>query len=161
MLLPRFQQKNTPGRRSNPSLRQRQRTARGRAQPTMSLDPIVKVPRRLDDCWIRSAMENNEALHGNKAGLGRVTIEGAPGLADLASLHAAALTAAAAGADVVIDCAEVQQLSAAVAQILIALKREVESAGRRFQLANVPATVQRFLDLTGLGPVLADKGARS
>jgi anti-anti-sigma factor len=106
-------------------------------------------------------METNETRDGNKAVLGRVTIEGAPGLDDLAALHAAALTAARAGADVVIDCADVEHLGAAVVQILIALKRDVETAGRRFQLSNLPASVQSFLDITGLGRALADKDAHS
>jgi|SRR4051794_9369135 anti-anti-sigma factor len=89
---------------------------------------------------------------------GRIAISESPGPVEARAILLAAR--AAVGSAVTVDCRDAQHLHAAVLQILICLKREVESAGQRFVIVNVPPAVRRFLEVAGLSKVLEVESAR-
>src|SRR4051812_32105398 len=92
--------------------------------------------------------------------LARIAIHGSAGPGEAPAILEAARAAAASGADVTVDCQQAEHLHAAVIQILICLQRELEGNGRKLVLANVPPTVQRFLDVAGVAKVLGAEVAR-
>jgi anti-anti-sigma regulatory factor len=89
-------------------------------------------------------------IDGDAQQLSRMTIGDAPALSDAGNVREAALAALAAGGDVDVDCTGVTHLHGAVMQVLLCLRCELERGGRRLVLSNVPANVQRFMDLAGL-----------
>lgn len=92
--------------------------------------------------------------------LGRIAIDGSPALGEARALREVALAAAAAGSDVNVDCQRAEHLHAAVVQVLLCLRAELESTGRRLVLTNVPPTVKRFLDVAGVTELLRVEVAR-
>jgi anti-anti-sigma factor len=92
---------------------------------------------------------------GNTANLGRIAIQGSPGLGEAGALREAAVGVLAGASDVIVDCQAAEHLNGAIVQVLVCLKREVEGAGRRFVLANASPAVQRFLEVAGLTQLLS------
>jgi anti-anti-sigma factor len=90
----------------------------------------------------------------------RITIDGAPGLGEVRALRDAALAAAAAGTGVTVDCQRADHLHAAVIQVLLCLRRELEAAGRQLVLTNVSPAVKQFLDVAGVSELLRVEVAR-
>ena len=75
-------------------------------------------------------------------------------------LLASARERAAAGGDVVLDCSALVRLDGAGAQLLIALKRKLESQGRRLLLQSVPERVFGSMLSNGVGAALVAAEAR-
>lgn len=76
---------------------------------------------------------------------GQVTVAGAT------ALHAAAVSLVAGGMNVCVSCAAVEYLDVSALQILLALGRELGSAGRQCDVADVPPAVAELFRLAGLG----------
>jgi anti-anti-sigma factor len=105
-----------------------------------------------------ATLDGKELVTGQKPA--RMTIDGAPGPADAQALRHAALAAAKTSGDVTIDCAKAEHLHAAVLQVLLCLRREIEPAGRRLVLINVSPAVQKFLEVGGVSKLLQVEAAR-
>ena len=72
-------------------------------------------------------------------------------------LHQTALHIVEHTPDVMIECGNIEQLSSAALQILLALRIRVQQGGGRFSLENVPDTVHQQLQMTGLGVLSSNK----
>ncbi|MFL5304722.1 MAG: lipid asymmetry maintenance protein MlaB [Polyangia bacterium] len=95
-------------------------------------------------------MKNRPADNSLDAG---IAIKGRPTLSEAGPiLDAAIAAAAAAGEEVRVDCTSAEHLNGAVIQVLLCLKRDLERAGRKLVLTSVPPPIQRFVELSGLGP---------
>jgi anti-anti-sigma factor len=105
-----------------------------------------------------ATLDGKQSVTGQK--LPRMTIDGAPGPAEARALRDAALAAAKASGDVTVDCAKAEHLHAAVLQVLLCLRRELEPAGRRLVLINVSPAVQKFLEVGGASKLLQVEAAR-
>ncbi len=75
---------------------------------------------------------------------GRVTV------AEAGALHQTAVALVARGADVAIDCAALEYLDVAAAQILIGLERQLGRRGRRAEIVGASPAVAADLRLLGL-----------
>lgn len=84
---------------------------------------------------------------------GAVELQGLYDINRAHEFHGLALTLAARTDDLILDGSRVERMDTSAAQILLALKKEVESAGRRFELRNLPRNVLSFFECIGLDAV--------
>jgi ABC-type transporter Mla MlaB component len=78
-------------------------------------------------------------------GCTRLTLTGAVAVADARSLHHTVLALAAATAPVHVDVADCRDLDSAALQLLLALRRAREAAGRPFVVQGATGRVERLL----------------
>jgi anti-anti-sigma factor len=79
------------------------------------------------------------------AGCTRLTLTGAVDVVDARSLHHTMLALAAAATPVHVDVADCRDLDSAALQLLLALRRAREAAGRPFVVQGATGRVERLL----------------
>jgi len=92
--------------------------------------------------------------HGpDSANAAPLRLEGAVTFALASSLKEVACRQLRGGADLTVSCARLEQIDATGVQLLLALKRDLAQAGRRLELQEVPAQLERTFLLAGLLPL--------
>ena len=102
-------------------------------------------------------MIDGDLLPSSTASPGVLALTGAADITTAKRLLASAREHAAAGGDLIVDCAALERLDGAGVQILLALKREVEKAGRSFRMEAVPERAFGLLLLSGMGQALVSQ----
>jgi anti-anti-sigma regulatory factor len=72
------------------------------------------------------------------------------GIKRIGILHRAAISAAEAGSDCVIDCARATRIDCSVAQVILALRRECVNRGVSCRIRNAGDAVTRLLACVGI-----------
>ena len=79
-----------------------------------------------------------------------ITLDEECGIKRIGVLQKAAIDAAKAGADCVLDCARASRIDCSVAQVILALRRECEGRGGSCRIRNAGDRVSRLLALVGI-----------
>lgn len=82
-------------------------------------------------------------------GRARLALFGRVTVAHARELHAAAVALAAGAGDVTLDCRDAEYLDTAAVQVLIALRRDMERAGRGCEVAGESAALRGDFRLAG------------